>query len=171
MGKRKSLAKREPNGKPKRAAKQQQLPSATEVQRLRTAALAGMRDAAWGTTLGWLHLNGKLTASEMAAGLRYAELVAEYSRVVGSPRRVRSVQIDGLRTFAGINTPTARRQMLYDQQTVDEFMKTVRLIYYPPVARAIGSVCEENLMPAGQEELEWLRMGLRKLVDFWGGKG
>ena len=76
MTPRKHLAKREPNGKPQR---ERSGPSPTEISRLRDAALAGMKDPIWGTQLGILHLSGKLTTSQLAAGKRWAELARDYS--------------------------------------------------------------------------------------------
>ena len=91
MPPRKHLAKREPNGKPQR---ERSGPSPTEISRLRDAALAGMKDPIWGTQLGILHLSGKLTSSQLAAGKRWAELAADYSAATQSPKPPRSVALE-----------------------------------------------------------------------------
>ena len=91
MPPRKTLARREPNGQPKRSLNRESAgPSPTEISRLRDAALAGMKDPIWGTQLGILHLSGKLTNSQLAAGKRWAELARDYSAAVGAPRAPRS---------------------------------------------------------------------------------
>ena len=91
MPPRKHLAKREPNGKPQREPSG---PSPTEISRLRDAALAGMKDPIWGTQLGILHLSGKLTSSQLAAGKRWGELARDYSAAVGAPRAPRSAALE-----------------------------------------------------------------------------
>ena len=79
MSRRKSLALREPNGRPQRPP---ELPPPSEVRRLRDAALSGMRDSTWGTELGRLYLVGKITATMFAAGKRWGELAVMYSQAL-----------------------------------------------------------------------------------------
>ena len=85
MPPRKPLARREPNGRPRRH--RDSGPSPTEISRLRDAALAGMKDPIWGTQLGILHLSGKLTNSQLAAGKRWAELARDYSTAYARAQR------------------------------------------------------------------------------------
>lgn len=167
---RKSLAKRERNGKPQRG--QQEMPSAAEVQRLRAASLAGMRDAAWGTTLGWLYLSGKLTSAQFAAGRRWTELAHEYALAVRAPLPPRSASLE--RSASSVLDPDSaegRKEARRQQQVCDEFERAGAMLAHAGLlpARAIAHVCEQNLMPVGVDGLSHLATGLQTLVIFWGG--
>ena len=72
------MAVREPNGRASRAGATELLPP-TEIRRLFDAASAGLRDPMFGTMLGRIHLVGEITRAELAAGLRWAELTADYA--------------------------------------------------------------------------------------------
>jgi hypothetical protein len=90
---RKVMAVREPNGRASRAGATELLPP-TEIRRLFDAASAGLRDPMFGTMLGRIHLVGKITRAELAAGLRWAELIADYAVACQSPRAPRTAQFD-----------------------------------------------------------------------------
>jgi hypothetical protein len=81
MSKRKHLAVRKPGGRIYSYGSQpSELLSPTEVRRLVDGAAMGLKDSTWSSTLGRLHLAGKLNASQLAAGKRWAELVSSYSQ-------------------------------------------------------------------------------------------
>ena len=93
MSRRKHLAVRKPCGRIARKADPELL-DPLRVRRLVDASVAGLRDSLWATTLGRLHLTGKLSASEVAAGVRWASLVADYDAACQSPRPPRSAKLE-----------------------------------------------------------------------------
>ena len=57
---------------------------------------AGLRDASWGTMLGRIYLAEKISASEYAAGKRWAALTAEYAVACQAPRAPTTVLLDAV---------------------------------------------------------------------------
>ena len=78
MSRRKHLAVRKPSGR-LRHDPHSQLLSPTEARRMFDDAAAGLCDPVWGTILGRLYRDGKITSSQFAAGKRWCELAADYS--------------------------------------------------------------------------------------------
>ena len=78
MSRRKHLAVRKPSGR-LRHDPHSQLLSPTEARRMFDNAAAGLCDPVWGTILGRLYRDGKITCALFAAGKRWCELVADYS--------------------------------------------------------------------------------------------
>jgi hypothetical protein len=75
---------RHPSGQLVRAARDASYSPST-VKRLVDSAARGVQDRVWGTPLGRLHLEGKLTATEFAAGLRWDRTYAAYRTAIGAP--------------------------------------------------------------------------------------
>ncbi len=97
MSKRKHLAVRKPGGRIYSYGSQpSELLSPTEVRRLVDGAAMGLKDSTWSSTLGRLHLAGKLNASQLAAGKRWAELVSSYSQACQGPRPPRTKPLDAI---------------------------------------------------------------------------
>ena len=68
MSKRKHLAVRKPGGRIYSYGSQpSELLSPTEVRRLVDGAAMGLKDSTWSSTLGRLHLAGKLNASQLVS--------------------------------------------------------------------------------------------------------
>jgi hypothetical protein len=93
MSKRKPLAIRKPCGRISTRGTVELLPP-TQIRRMVDAAASGMRDALWASQLGRLHLAGKLNASQLAAGKRWTELVANYAEASQAPRPPRTKPLD-----------------------------------------------------------------------------
>lgn len=169
VGRRKSMALREPNG---RIQREQQLPPSSEVKRLRDAALAGMRDPTWGTELGRLYLVGKITASMYAAGKRWAELASKYSQALCSPSPdPKAICLDR----SGGESPDpdsydGRREARRHQRAVTSFMDAHVALKaaHGTAERVVRSVCERDEMQHGHESLMALIRGLTELAGFWG---
>jgi hypothetical protein len=169
MGRRKALAQREPNG---RVQREPQLPPPSEVRRLRDAALAGMRDATWGTELGRLYLVGKITAPMYAAGRRWAELASNYSHALCAPASdPKAICLD--RAGGSPLDPDShegRKEARRHERTVASFidahakLKTLSLFS----ERVVRSTCERDEMLIGHEALLAFSGGLSALADFWG---
>ena len=169
MPPRKHLVRREPNGKPQR---ERSGPSPTEISRLRDAALAGMKDPIWGTQLGILHLSGKLTSSQLAAGKRWAELARDYSVACQSPRAPKSVDIEpGGGSPIDPDSAKGAREARRHSQIVHGYLGALEALKRTGEAPrlAVRDVCEFNLFPAGSFQLAALRTGLQGLVAYWAG--
>ena len=164
MSRRKVMAARELNGRIKRES---HLPSPSEVTRLRDAALAGMRDPIWGSTLGWLYLSGKISSLQFAAGKRWNELAADYSSACLSPRAPRSANLDPKGgTAPDPDSPSGRREARRQVLTLEDYQEASGLLKRlgAPVARAVVDVCEGGRVPAGFGELQNLKRGLSALA-------
>ena len=169
------MAKREPNGQTKRSLRNRDpnLASPAEVARMRDAALAGLKDPVWATQIGILHLQGKLTASQFAAGARWASLARDYSAAVGAPRQPRSANLDPTGgTPADPDTLKGALEARQHTRTVHHYLgalETLRRTGEAP-RLAVRDTCEFNLHPAGSFQLAALRTGLQALAAWWSGK-
>lgn len=168
MARRKVLAQREPNGRIQR----EPILAASQVRRLRDAALSGMRDPLWGTEIGRLFLAGKITDSMFAAGKRWGEQATLYSQAMCSPSPdPKAVCFD--RSGGEAPDPDShegRREARRHQRAVDSFTDAwVALKTYGMVSeRIVRLVCERGQMLAGHQELIALSGGLSTLAGFWG---
>lgn len=169
MGRRKSLAQREPNG---RIQRDPAIPPASEVRRLRDAALSGMRDPTWGTELGRLYLVGKITASMFAAGKRWAELATKYSQALCSPAPdPKALCLDR----SGGESPDpdsyeGRKEARRHERAVTSFLDAHAALKTASALseRLVRSICERDELLPGYESLLSLKRGLTELAGFWG---
>lgn len=165
MAKRKALARRENSGKVRRPPP---LPSPIEVVRLRDAALAGMRDAVWGSALGWLFLCGKINASEFAAGRNWLALATRYAEALQAPRQPRTAILDAMGGTppdpdSDVGLRVARRELM----AIDDYLEALTVLQRYPAAvlTAVRSCCEQSSVPGGLMELKCLKIGLAALVE------
>lgn len=169
MARRKSLAQREPNG---RIQREQPLPPASEIRRLRDAALSGMRDASWGTELGRLYLVGKITATMFAAGKRWGELSVKYSQALCSPAPDPKAVCFDRSGGEGVDPDSAegRKEARRHVRAVESFIDAhVALRTHSRGSeRIVRAMCERNEMLLGHESLLSLSSGLAVLAGFWG---
>ena len=173
MTRRKVLSQREPNGQTKRSMREPEFPSPGEVSRLRDAALAGLRDPIWGTCLGLLYLNGKLTASQFAAGKRWTELAQDYSAAQLSPRAPRSANLDPQGgTTLDPDSAKGVREARRHARTVHGYLGAVEVLKRTGEAPrlAVRDVCEFDLYPTSMFQLGALRAGLQALAGWWAGQ-
>ena len=161
--KRKTLAKREPSGKPKRSSDDAVLLSPVEVHRMRAAAAQGLRDGIWGSVLGYLLLTGKITNAQFAAGKRWSEIAAEYQQAMRSPSPPQSPQIE--RTKQSGDESEHERDATALREFANAF--SVLVLAGSDSRRAVIRVCERNEVPAGLDDLLALRAGLDALMAFW----
>jgi len=171
MSRRKSLTRREPNGRPQRAPPD--LPSPTEVSRLRDAALAGMRDPVWGSMLGQMLLGGKITSFQFSVGRKWSELAREYSAISQSPQPPKSANLD---PRGGIgpdpDSPKGLREARQQTFVKHQYLAAYELLKLTGDAsmRAVVDTCEAGLHPVGLDGLNQLRKGLDTLGAFWSKK-
>ena len=102
MSRRKHLAPRTASGRLKPAT---HLLAPTQIRRLLDSAATEVRHQAFGTQLGRLYLNGQVSATEFAAGKRWAEIVANYSIACRSPSPPRTLSLDAIGIDRPIPTP------------------------------------------------------------------
>ena len=69
---RKILAPRKPCGQLKREPRDSRPLAPIQVRRLLDAAAEGLRDPLWGSMIGPLHLNGKISSAELATAKHWA---------------------------------------------------------------------------------------------------
>lgn len=169
MTRRKALASREPNGRPR--PPRPDLMSPTEVRRMLDASALGMRDRVWGCPLGILHLRGKLTATQFAAGMHWAKLSAEYSAASQSPRAPRSAALDPKGgTPPDPDSPRGVREARAHARTMGSYTTGLSLLRSlgEAVGGAVADVCEKEQYPVGEAQLGALRGGLAALAALWG---
>jgi hypothetical protein len=165
MAKRKAMARREANGKVRRPPA---LPSPIEVVRLRDAALAGLRDAVWGSSLGWLFLNGKINASEFAAGKHWLVLATNYANALQAPRPPGTAKLDAMGgTPPDPDSDAGQKQADREARAIGDYVEALIVLKRYPVAvlNAVQACCEQSCVPSGLIELKCLRMGLDALVE------
>lgn len=169
MARRKSLARREPNG---RIQREPQLPAPSEVRRLRDAALTGMRDPTWGTEIGRLYLAGKVSSLGFAAGRRWAELASLYSQALCSPSPdPKAVCLDRMGGESiDPDSHEGRREARRHVRAVASFIDAHAALKSTSAAaeRFVRHVCERDQMLVGHESLMALVNGLTALAGFWG---
>ena len=170
MSRRKHMAQREPNG---RAQREPQAPAASEVRRLRDAALSGMRDPLWGTEIGRLYLASKITSTMFAAGKRWAELATQYSQALCSPApdpKAISLERTGAQ-YIDPDSAEGRREARRHARAVQSFLDAHAALMTdagPAAERAVRTTCERGEMITGHADLIALSTGLSRLAEFWG---
>jgi hypothetical protein len=169
MSRRKHLAARGATGRI-RTVRSAELMSPTEARRLIDVAAAGLRDPVWSSQLGRLHVVGKITASEFAAGKHWAQLVAGYSVACQSPRAPSTVLLDasgGQPTDpdSDVGIKEARRHERASAQFAEG--RYVLKLAGHEAERVVDDVVMRDQAPAGFTELESLRTGLSALSNWW----
>jgi hypothetical protein len=163
------MVAREPNGRPQRRT-EAQLPSPAEIARLRDAALAGLRDPAWGSTLGRLYLSGKVTGTQFAAGKRWAKLAARYSSAAISPKQPRSAKL-AAEGGSPVDPDSAkgRREALQEANLAASYVEALVVLERMGALprRAVVNACEYGINPVGVSGLHDLQKGLQGLVAWW----
>jgi hypothetical protein len=83
-GRQRLAGQRYPSGDRRRDERSKEY-SPSAIKRMTSAAVAGMHDPEWGTVIGRLYLEGKLTSAQYATGKRWAATWAEYCTATGIP--------------------------------------------------------------------------------------
>jgi hypothetical protein len=164
--------RREPNGRASRARRLELEPlsSPAEVRRLRDQALRGTQLAAWGTTLGWLYLDGKLTEAQFAAGNRWAQLTRDYEMAQQAPRPPGTVQLErshGVQLDP--DSEDGRKEARRHRQALLEYVGGVTMLDLASSSsrRVLSNVVIENLLPVGKAELTELGTALSVLATWF----
>lgn len=163
---------REPSGRPSRSDPGVKQCSPAEVRRLRDAAINDMRQPEWGTQLGRLFLNGKLTADRFEAGKRWALMAADYHKAIlarpfpaaiAIERRGHGHPVDPDSDAGREEAADDTAAMLAMQEAHAELLGAGCLAEH-----AVRSVCEKDEAPVGIDGLEALDRGLMWLSNHWG---
>jgi hypothetical protein len=169
MSRRKFMAHRAPCGRASRAGLTELLPP-TEIRPLFDAAMTGLRDPLFGTMLGRIHLAGKISRAEFAAGKRWAELTTEYNVSCQGPRPPQTVALDHAGgTSADPDSSTGRREVKRHARASAAYANGKHALRQAGFAAelAVEEVCINEGAPAGFEQLQALQVGLRALSEFW----
>jgi hypothetical protein len=144
---------------------------ATEIKRLRDASMRGLRDAEWGTELGALYLEGKITAAMYGAGKWWREMAVKYQSAISAPWPVPQAVCLELGTRGTAPDPdseegskrTAReRNVVKDFEDAHKELVQLGML----IERHVRQLCEENQRPYGVVALALTRDGLQKLVEW-----
>ena len=165
MSRRKHLAARSPSGRLKPAT---HLLAPTQIRRLLDSAASEVRHAAFGTQLGRCYLSGQVSATEFAAGKRWAEIVANYSQACRSPPPPRTVSFE-----AGLGRSPdseSNKSEVRLHECANAAFLAGRHALRSADSRAelvVDSVCARDCAPGGFEDLVALRNGLQALTALW----
>ena len=173
MSRRKNFAARTASGRLSRLKPATPLLAPTQVRRLLDSAATEVRHAAFGTQLGRLYLSGQVSASEFAAGKRWAEIVANYSISCRSPRPPRTVSFDALGgSSTDPDSESGAREVKRHEQANRAWLEGRNALRLAgrEAERVVDDVCARDCALAGFGELNALRAGLQALAALWSAK-
>lgn len=172
-GRKRQAGPREPAGRPARVAAEPDKDYApAAIKRLTECAIRGMADAAYGTPLGRLYLDGRLSEAQFAAGRRFDRLVRAYLQAIAAPRpdphsnapdeRVRGAEID----------PDSRagQERVAEHRAILAAMGAARAVLAgcgKGAEAAVRGLCEAHEIPAGWAGHSALAAGLSALAAHW----
>jgi hypothetical protein len=164
---------REPNGRLSRStAEKVEACSPAEVRRLRDAAVRGARGEEWGTELGRLFLDGKLSAPLFETGKRWARLAKAVRDVIGAPGypRVTGFVEKSFGHDADPDSKEGQRIADRDRMLVQEMTEAHgALIGAGMLAeQAVRWVCEDDKAVESYPQQIALERGLTWVATFWG---
>ena len=170
---RKVLAPRKPCGQLKREPRDSRPLAPIQVRRLLDAAAEGLRDPLWGSMIGRLHLNGKISSAELATAKHWARIVANYSAACCSPRPPRTVPLDAIGgTPVDPDSATGERGVRRHERASAAWLEGRNALRLAgrDAERVVDSVCARDCALAGFGELNALRAGLQALAALWSAK-
>lgn len=163
---------REPSGRLSRAAKKVVgADSVNEIRRLREAALSGMRDPLWGTQIGRLFLEGKVTAAQFRAGRQWGELMEKWRAVHCGPRFNPKTGLSTLHRVGGggvsVGDIIADEREAMVTAMVDDVIGSFDRGAADPHLIAVRECVEIDLAPVGYGGTLLLDDGLNHLAGLW----
>ncbi len=164
---RKYLNNRTESGQLSHAGRDREYPPA-QVRRLRDAAMRGLRDPEWGTELGRMFLEGKITGAMYAAGKDWREKAAKYANAIGA-FPVRSAALErGIQALpADPDSPEGQECAKREANAMERFFEAhAKLLSAGKMAETcVRRLCEHNEGPCGTAELIALCNGLSALAE------
>lgn len=172
-GRKRQSGPREPAGRLARSAAAPETSYApSAIKRLTECAIRGVADAAYGTPLGRLYLEGRLSAAQFAAGRRFDRLTRAYRQAIAAPRPdprsnalevgPRSVDIDP-ESFVGHRQQAEHRASV----AAMEEARAVLASCGKAVESTVRDLCEARELPAGWSGQNALCAGLTALAEHW----
>ena len=134
------------------------------------AAAEGLRDPLWGSMIGRLHLNGKISSAELATAKHWARIVANYSAACCSPRPPRTVPLDAIGgTPVDPDSATGEREVRRHERASAAWLEGRNALRLAgrDAERVVDDVCAQDRAPAGFDDLNALRAGLAALAALW----
>ena len=160
------IVAREPNGQPQR--KRSIAPS--EAKRIRDEAARKVRHSEYGSELGRLWLDDKISAPMYEAGKKWIIVAVQRSIALQSPSaNPRSLNIGSGGESHPIDpdTPQGEREAKHHAKAIVAYETAFESVTKPSWT-AIETVCEQNLALAGHQQLLDFRCGLMILAKLWG---
>ena len=180
-GRKRQAGPREPGGRLARStAEPDKSYAPAAIKRLTDCAINGVADEAYGTVLGRLYLEGRLSAAQFAAGQRFDRLTRRYLQAIAAPRPdPRSIGLDDGPRSADIDPDSrAGREQTEDHRATIAAMGAARAILAgcgKTAEAAVRGLCEASELPAGWSGHSALTAGLSALAEHWrlghGGRG
>ena len=144
------------------------------VMRLVRDSLRGYAEPVYGTPLGRLFLDGKLTAPEFEAGKRWDRLLRRYHKSIAAPLPdPKSIALDilGPTREADPESKAGQEQATIDRAVVNALQDAYVIViaHGRDAARDMRSLCEgAGEYPRGYQALCRAKSVLSGLVKFWG---
>lgn len=159
---------REPNGRHQRGGEEREF-APTKVWRLINAALGEMADPMFGTMLGRLALTRKITATQFATGLDFAEKAARYQDAILAPAqdpKAISLERGSVSHPVDVDSVGGRAEAKRHAHNKEVFLEAITelLELGPRTYNILRAVCERNQACTGTEEISELRKGLDRLA-------
>lgn len=164
-------AKRTPSGQLSREGRNQVNAMAPAViVRMREAAKALAIDPLWGTELGRMHLQGELSATQLEAGKRWANLARAHAAAICS-KGIKAMNIGGSSSGAEPDPDSEAGIKIAEREsrTVDRYRDAEGRVIDcgTRVLFAVAALCEDDRPLEWAEKREAVK-GLDALSSHWG---
>jgi hypothetical protein len=171
-GRKPDLGIREPNGRLSRSAKKLLgSDSVNEIYRVRAAALSGAGDRRWGTQLGRLFLEGKITGEQYGAGMGWDRVITRWRAIHCGPQFNPKSGLAVLFRVSGggasIGDIVADPVEIETTELVDDVIGSFDRGISDPTLVAVRECVELDQMPVGFGGKLLLDDGLNHLADLW----
>jgi hypothetical protein len=165
--KRKNMRNRTASGQLSHAGEEREF-APTQVKRLRDAALQRMAAPEWGSELGRLYLQGRITSTMYAAGKHWSELAHNYRNAIGVfPVRGSTGERSGNSHPIDPGSDRGAKIARREADQAERFFLAHAVLVRVEAASLVRALCEDNQAPCGSNELMRVRKGLNALTAHW----
>lgn len=172
-GRQRLAGARYPSGDRRRDERTNKEYSPSAIKRMTSAAIAGMHDPEWGTVIGRLYLEGKLTSAQYATGKRWAATWKEYCDATGIPSPDPRSLVIGAPTRSeppDPDSPAGVKATLREDKVRKKFEKAHAILLRcgMQAEAATRKLCEGlGETPLGHEQFLHAKRGLDALAKLW----